>query len=290
MAAPALVTAASPRLKNILFGTDFAEDSLPVLPYACAIARAFGAKVYLCHVQADVPLSAGLAAPRLYEAAGKDLAEQLAALRGLPALKGLESKLLLASGSVKDEMPKIIRDHQIDLLVAGTHGRTGLSKMVLGSVVEEICRVVTCPILTVGQAAEVQADPSFRNILFATNLSEMSKKALPYIALLARQYGSRVTVLHVMPENEAATADAKGVTESTRKTMWNLFGADLGEFQPEYSVAFGNTAETVLRVAREKQADMIALGIRNAFRPGILRERTAYRIMAGATCPVLTVP
>jgi nucleotide-binding universal stress UspA family protein len=45
----------------------------------------------------------------------------------------------------------------------------------------------------------------------------------------------------------------------------------------------------VLRVAREKKAGLIAMGIRNAFRPGILRERTAYRIIAGAQCPVLTV-
>jgi nucleotide-binding universal stress UspA family protein len=45
----------------------------------------------------------------------------------------------------------------------------------------------------------------------------------------------------------------------------------------------------VMRVAREKNAGLIAMGIRNAFRPGVLRERTAYRIIAGATCPVLTV-
>jgi nucleotide-binding universal stress UspA family protein len=54
-------------------------------------------------------------------------------------------------------------------------------------------------------------------------------------------------------------------------------------------VAYGDTAETVMRVARERNTGLIAMGIRNAFRPGVLRERTAYRIIAGATCPVLTV-
>jgi nucleotide-binding universal stress UspA family protein len=63
----------------------------------------------------------------------------------------------------------------------------------------------------------------------------------------------------------------------------------LAGLHPEFVVAMGETAETVLRVAREKNAGLIAMGIRNAFRPGILRERTAYRIIAGAQCPVLTV-
>jgi nucleotide-binding universal stress UspA family protein len=97
-------------------------------------------------------------------------------------------------------------------------------------------------------------------------------------------------VLHVLSEDQASAADAKEVTESTRKTMTNTFRTALDEFQPEFIVASGSTAEAVLRVAREKQANLVALGIRNAFRPGILRERTAYRIMAGARCPVLTVP
>jgi nucleotide-binding universal stress UspA family protein len=290
MAAPVLLTATAPRLKNILFATDFSEDSLLVLPCAGAIARAFEAKIYLCHVQADVPLSAGLAAPHLYEAAGKDAAEHLAALRSLPALKGLELKLVLASGMIQDEMQRIIHENGIDLLVAGTRGRTGLSKMMLGSVVEDICRVATCPILTVGPEAEVWPEAPFRNVLFPSNLSEMSRKALPYISLLARKYKSRVTVLHVLSEDQASAADAKEVTESTRKTMTNTFRTALDEFQPEFIVASGSTAEAVLRVAREKQANLVALGIRNAFRPGILRERTAYRIMAGARCPVLTVP
>jgi nucleotide-binding universal stress UspA family protein len=260
------------------------------LPFASGIARAYGAKLYLCHIQADVPLSAGLAAPQLYEAAGKDLAEQLAALRSRTPLKDLDVKLILASGKIQDEMPRVIRDNHIDLFVSGTRGRTGLSKMLLGSVVEEICRVVTCPILTVGQGISIRTEESFRNILFATNLSDMSKKALPYIEILAKKFKSRLTILHVMPEDRASAAGSESVTESMRETMKAAFLPGLAQYQPEFAVAFGNTAESVLRVAREKQAGLIALGIRNAFRPGILRERTAYRIMAGAHCPVLTVP
>ena len=290
MSAALPITATLPRLENILVPTDLTDDLLPVLPYAGQIARAFGAKIYLCHIHADVPLAAGLAAPRLYEAEGKDAAEHLAAFRTSPALRGLEPKLILAAGTVQEEMRKLIHQNRIDLVMVGTHGRTGLAKMVQGSVAEEICRVATCPVFTASTATKFVAEGPFKNILFPTNLSEISKKALPYIAMLAGKYGSRVTVLHVVPQGEASAAGREKHADSIRRAMTSGFGPALAGFQPEFVVVSGNTAETVLKVAREKGAGLIALGIRNAFRPGILIERTAYRMMAGAHCPVLTVP
>lgn len=106
--------------------------------------------------------------------------------------------------------------------------------------------------------------------------------------MLAREFAAAVTVLHVLPSDEATTSDEKALTESVRRKMIEEFPA-LAELQPDFVVAVGDTAETVLRVAREKNAGLIAMAIRNAFRPGILRERTAYRIIAGSQCPVLTV-
>jgi nucleotide-binding universal stress UspA family protein len=206
----------------------------------------------------------------------------------LPELKGLKPALVLAEGDFKIELLKVVSSANIDLVVAGTRGRTGLRKMLLGSMTEEICRDVICPILTVGPEATPAADSPFRPILFPTNLSELSLKTVPYIAMLARQFAASITVLHVLPADEATTSDQNALTESVRKTMVRKFSA-LADLNPEFVVATGDTAETVLRVAHEKKAGLIAMGIRNAFRPGILRERTAYRIIAGAQCPVLTV-
>jgi len=287
MAVSPSIPAPLPQLKNILLPTDLSDDSLPVLPFAGQIARTFGARVYVCHIQAEVPLAAGLAAPRLYEAEGKDAAAHLARFRTSSALRGVESKLLLVSGTIHDEMPKLITDNRIDLIMVGTHGRTGLAKVMLGSVAEEICRVATCPVLTAGPATNLPPEAAFRNILFPTNLSEVSKKAIRYIRLLASRFGSRVAILHVA--HDAGSANREQQAGSLRRNMAGDFGAALLEFQPKLDVAFGNTPETVLREARQTQAGLIVLGIRNAFRPGILVERTAYRIMAGAHCPVLTV-
>ena len=281
MAAPLLITPTVPKLKNVLFTTDFSSASLDALPYASAIVRAFGGKLHLCHIEATAPLTAGLADPHLYEAAGKEAADSLAALRRLPVLKGLQPALVLAEGEFKAELLKIVGQSQIDLVVAGTSGRTGLRKMLLGSVTEEICRDVACPILTVGPGL-VQTDAPFKRILFPTNLSELSKKTVPYIAMLAQRFGAQITLLHVVEQYESK------LVESSRAQM-SIGFPELDSFKPEFLVTAGNVAENVLRVAEEKKADLIAMGIRNAFRPGVLRERTAYRIIAGARCPVLTV-
>ncbi len=290
MAAPILTTPAAAGLKNVLFTTDFSEESLKALPFAGSITRAFRSKLHLLHIEPAAPLTAGLADTHLYEAAGKNAAEQLASLRTSPAIKGLDPALVLAEGDIKAQLLKTIGDRRIDLVVAGTRGRTGVRKMLLGSVLEEMCRASTCPILTVGPDAMFHPEAPFKRILFPTNLSEQSRKAVPYIAMLAAEFGSRLTVVNVVPENEATTSEPHSPVASLKSKMAELFGADLEKFKPEYQVAFGNTADAVLRVARERNANLIAMAIRNAFRPGILRQRTAYLIMAGAPCPVLTVP
>jgi nucleotide-binding universal stress UspA family protein len=290
MAAPILLSQATPILKNVLFTTDFSPASLAALPFAGTVARSFDSNLHLCHIEPPAPLSGALADPHLYETAGKNAANQLAAIRNRPELNGLKTAplLILEEGNFKEEVQKIVSRSKIDLVVAGTKGRTGLSKMLLGSTTEEICRAVTCPILTVGPGIGLGVTKPFQRILFPTNLSELSHKTVPYIALLARQFSAHIMVLHVLPQNEATASGEKSLAEAARAAMNREF-ADLASFEPEIIVGFGDTADTVLRVGREKNASLIAMGIRNAFRPGVLRERTAYRVIAGAQCPVLTV-
>ena len=103
MAAPLLIPPTRPKLKNVLFTTDFSAGSLAALPYATTIARAFGANLHLCHIEAPAPLATGLADLHLYEAAGKDAVQRLAAVRDLPELKGLHPALVLAEGDFKTE-------------------------------------------------------------------------------------------------------------------------------------------------------------------------------------------
>lgn len=284
------VPATQLKLKDILFATDFSEGSQHATPYVGALARTFHSAVHLCHIEPAVPLASGVAAPRIYEATGQATAEHLTVLLNAPALKGVNLNLALGAGNFKEELSNIIRDRKIDLVVAGTHGRTGLRKMLLGSVVEEIMRVATCPVLTVGPGTPFRKDVPFHHILFPTNLSEVSEQILPYVILLATEFGAKVTVLHVIPPTQAAGDEGKSLRPLAQKAMAESLQRELVFFRPEYLVEEGDPVETILRLALELKADLIAMGIKNAFVPGVqLRSSTAYRIMAGSHCPVLTL-
>lgn len=281
----------STNLKNILFATDFSAESMHALPYVTGLAAKLGAGIHLCHIVTPSPLAAGApeAAPYVYEAAKTQAAEELKTLAESPQLRAFKPNVLLASGPIEDELLTAVRENHIDLIIAGTHGRTGLRRLLLGSVVEAICRVATCPVLTVGPGSAYKSAVAFNRILFPTDLSEDSKKALPYVLRIAKEFAAEVTVLHVMPEEMKTNPDAKSLAEPIRRTMMHAFEKELAGSKPEFVIGVGEAVETILETAGAKKADLIAMGIHNAFLPGVqLRSSTAYRIMAGAQCPVLT--
>ncbi len=271
-------------IKNILFTTDFSRCANEALPYAESLAERFGAHLHLCHVITPSALISGApeAAPYLYEAEYESSERDLKTLRSIEEKKGLKSSVIVDSGPLKVVIADVVGKNHIDLIVAATHGHTGVTRLLLGSSVEEICRTASCPMLTIGPFLVSSDKVQFRRILAPTDLSPESMKVLPYVVRLAQTYGSAITVVHVLPPEMQAVAQSK------LTAMQAELQEKLAPCKAEFLVEFGDPAETILRVSREKKADLIAIGIRNAFAGPQIRSSTAYRVMAGAYCPVLT--
>lgn len=276
-------------LKNILFATDFSEASRRALRYAEALAEKFGAQICLCHAMTPTGLAIGApeAVPYLYEAEYEGSQRDLENLLRAEKEKGLNIDSVLEAGLLKDVLMRAIDQKKIDLVVAGTHGRTGLNRLLLGSSAEEICRSASCPVLTVGPWLVTPNKIWFQRILVPTDLSEESMRVLPYVLGIAQQYQSSITFLNVIPLNRGAS-DTKTAAKAKALAMETMLRHKLAPFKHEFLVDFGDTAETILRVSREKKAELIALGIRNAFGGPHLRSSIAYRVMGGASCPVLS--
>ncbi len=277
------------RLKNILFATDFSECSRQALPYVASLARNFDSSVYLFHVvtPSQLVIAAPEAAPYLYEALCNNSTEELTDMARSPELRGLNPKTVLGSGMLEDELVQALKENQIDLVVVGTHGRTGIRRLVLGSSAEKICRIATCPVLTVGPDVVPGSKPQFERILVPTDFSGESTKILPCVLDIARDYGASMLFLHVIPP--AANIDARNLAEEARHTLQKVLAKDRSYYQPDFLIKYGHPVETILRAAQENKVDLIAMGIKNTFAPGIqLRSSVAYQVMAGAQCPVLT--
>jgi nucleotide-binding universal stress UspA family protein len=278
------------RFRNVLFATDFSDYSMQALPYLRGFSRQFGSKIHLWHVVTPSHLAIGApeAAPFLQKAQETNSRKALADLLRSPELDGIDAEAVLASGTLTDEMCKAIRDRDVDLVIMGTHGRTGMRKLFLGSAVEEVCRIANRPLLTLGPDL-APGEMKFKRILFPTNLSIQSTRVLPYLLALAGPLDAIVTILYAVPLDAVAVPEARHLADEARSALEDTLKSDFRQTKHEFIVDFGEPAQTILRVAREKKADLIAMGIKNRFTPGIhLWSSVAYRVMAGARCPVLT--
>ncbi|MEJ2008940.1 MAG: universal stress protein [Acidobacteriota bacterium] len=286
------VAAKSLKLKNILWTTDFSTPSNASLPHAVAVARRYESKVYLAHVVAPsaYPMISPEAAPYIEELR-RGTAKRLATLAGSDQLAEIPHEPLLGHGEVAEELNRMVKEHEIDLLVLTTHGRRGLRRFLLGSVAEEVWRTAACPVLTVGPHAIGRAadEIAMRQILYPTDLSAESFAAAPYALSFALEYESKLAVLHVVPT--AIRASARLLARAFRDELREIFPSETVPWcEPECIVESGDPAETILKVAKERQADLIVLGVRSP--EELVKQHVsnvAYPVVAGADCPVLTV-
>lgn len=142
-------------IKNILVATDFSECSDSALDYGRDMARRFGAKLHVIHnVEIMPPDLAGMggfvaAVPQLQADLEKAAGHQLEAA-GADDRRDLGAKTALVTGETTSHaIIDYAKESGIDLIVIGTHGRRGLSHVVMGSVAEKIVRTAPCPVLTV---------------------------------------------------------------------------------------------------------------------------------------------
>jgi len=286
-------------LKNILFLTDFSEPSDIAIPYAIAIAREYEAKVYALHVLTPVPLAYGTPESTASVIEGFEEGAQAEMQRLDSQLVGVSHETIIVRGeSVWSSVEKILRDREIDLMILGTHGRTGAMKLLLGSVAEEIFRRASVPVLAIGPSVRkcVHNGGRFHRVLFPTDFTREAQAAAPYAVSMAQENQARLLLLHVMRDpNPRATE--KTAQDSVANVMHQLYelvpqSAELW-CRPEATVRFGIPSERILEVATEHGADLIVLGVRDAAgRLGAathLERTTAHKVVAHAACPVLTV-
>jgi nucleotide-binding universal stress UspA family protein len=293
--------------RRILIATDFSDASRNALRYAAAITRNHGSRLYIVHIVSSVgyKMVGADAEIQAAELAARELKELWNKLGGGDQSSAVELTLIVRRGEVCDQLEDLIQSEQIDLVVIGTHGRTGLSKVVLGSVAEDIFRNASCPVLTVGPSSdwdwprrEVGAEKA---ILFATDFGDASLKALPYAVSIANRSRSKLFLLHVAklvtqtdqtPMFGSALERAEEeCRESSVKRLKELIRDDL-QIDHEIRVAFGLPVDRILGEVASSAAGLIVLGLhrKSRFIPsGHLPSTTAYEVVLGARCPVLTV-
>ena len=297
-------------VKNVLFATDFSATSEAAFPYAVAICRRFGATLHATHVLSDAGLlmmTGGVdyvSMSTIYEDAYSEARVKLD--QPCARVEGIEYHSYVRHGQVWKNLAGVIEENHIDLIVVGTHGRSGLGKLLLGSVAEDILRHASCPVLTVGPKvsgrAKLPALPAhgrdlapieleLQQILFATDFAQYSLYAAQEAIALAEEFRSRLTLLHVIEDYSHLGTRPDLMDDSICRLKSLIPNHHALQYAPETVLEFGGAPDCILKVASDREADMIVLGAR-ASTPGRtshLPWSTAHHVIAQAHCPVLTL-
>jgi len=291
-------TAERVTFKNILFATDFLPGAQAAFPHAAGLAKSFGANLYALHVNEPInyalPPEAWVAMQTAVEAEKKALRERFQ--RECPEVAG---KIIEAEGEIWTAVETAIEKYEIDLVVVGTRGRTGLEKVLLGSKAEEILRRAHCPVLTVGPdvPAKLGTHEKIGSILYATQFGTASLKASRIAVSLAEEYQAKLMVQTVLPpeRHDGQAGPQEEIAEANEEELRRLVPEDAKLWcAPHFLVEYGNQpAEKILHRAHEVGAELIILGAHKLQGvPGAathLPTAIIHQVIAHANCPVLTV-
>ncbi|MFH1422946.1 MAG: universal stress protein [Planctomycetota bacterium] len=304
-------------IKKILVPTDFSDTANKAANHAAMLAKTFNAKLTLLNVIepnfAPVSVSTGDITVELsqiaevfqksYEEHVNKQLQEIAKSEQMQSSGGCDT-VYLNDYPPSATIAKYAKSNEIDLIVIGTHGRTGLSEWFFGSTTERLLRIAPCPVLTIGPGADKDVkEEVFDHILFPFDLSEASKHALRYACSFAEKYKAKLELLHVveyrnLPDSytvrgkeifNTITDLEERILDKMAEEVNSLYGGT-HPLNAEFVVQEGKPFEQIINFANEIKSKLIVIGNTGINEThGHRLGSTAENVMPRAKCPVLVV-
>jgi len=299
-----------PDIKHILCPVDFSETSERALDYALVLAKHLGAKMSIIHAYSlpGVLMPDGALLPNADQVArgSVDAQAQLDQVAARITEVGVPFETKLVTGGPAEEIARLASHDRDDLVVMGTHGRTGFEHALMGSVAERVVRTSKVPVLTVRRPHDDDTKPSklagsITRVLCPVDFSETSAFAMRYAADLANRLGAELHLLHVHSTVAYAIAAESYTVKpdllATLKQDVQRRVQELAESLKQiagnvtYSLVEGVPYRAIHDGAHKQNADLIVMGThgRTGFQHLFLGS-VAERVIRTSTLPVLTVP
>jgi nucleotide-binding universal stress UspA family protein len=266
------------------------------------MAHWYQARLTLLYVFASLPTMEF--PPLTLEAADRErlMKEMRQMAAGVPAGVTVDVRVQDAD-YVHDEILAQLTATRADLLVLGTHGRSGFQRLFLGSVTEKVMRKATCPTLVVPPRAPdvAPAQPvEFKRILCPVDFSESSLEALAYAINIAEESDARLTLLHVVEiplgsdyegGPEALKAVRAAAAADSRQRLHDLVPDQARTYCTiDIQIVEGRAYREVIRQAGDLGADLIVMGVHGRSAMDlVLFGSTTHHVVRAAVCPVLIV-
>ena len=287
-------------IRRILWPTDFSSGAERAFPYAVALASWHEAELHVLSVQEPEAVDAdGSQSHPL----SQDALTRLLMDDGEPPQHvDLDTLSVVQEQRKGDSAPETIvsyaDEYDIDLVVAGTHGRRGLRRLLIGSVAEEVLRTAPCPVLTVRDKDDSTPAWVVRNILVPIDFSDASLNALRHAKELALTHGAQITLLHAVEEVvypsaygiEPANLPGPQVIDRVEENLADLARTEIGYEHVVVQANLGYAPSTILDYTQEHEVDLITIATHG--RSGLKRMllgSVTERVVRRAPAPAFVV-
>ena len=292
------------KIKVILCPVDFSEFSARAYRYALSLAEHYGAQVVVQHVAElwRYPSAGFAASAALYDEFCQSVCEngkeQLQKFVKSNTPGAFHPDLAVHEGIAPDSILSFAQALKADGIVMGTHGQRGFDRLMLGSVTERVMRNASCPVLVVrNPSRDLMATDKdgrhvhhLRQILFCTDFSENSERALNYAVSAAEEYDAELTLLHVLEEATGPANTEKAITAATDQLDKLISPEARKTLRIKLAVRSGKPYRQIIQFAEDGQSDMVAMGVRGRGALDLaVFGSTTYRVMQLGPCPVLAV-
>ncbi len=295
------------QFNTILCATDFSDFSNYTVGYGVALAKEFGARLIICHVidlssvaiYGEFQLDPVGQQNRIMEDANVQLEE-------LAGDQPVTWEPLISVGKPADEISRAVEEHNIDLVITATRGRSGFKRLILGSVTERLMRTLTCPLLVVRSPENEFATPveqkfQLKKILVGCDFSPDSGRAFDHGLSLAQEFQAELHLAHVIEPPvqpnlliEETYVSGEIHEDYTNQLIQKLKDMVPGEAAnwctPQTSIMEGQPFDELIKYADTRDIDMIVLGVRgHGLVKTLFLGSTTDRVIRDSPCPVLSV-
>jgi nucleotide-binding universal stress UspA family protein len=294
-------------IDRILCPIDFSDFSLDALRHGLRLAQWYSAQLTLFHVyQLFQPLPVeGIpgAVPVLVDVDPQQIAEEVRRFcASLVGPSGQSVEILVTPGDAAKEIRREAERVPFDLLILGTHGRSGFERLFLGSVTEKVLRSTRVPVLTIPPPVREAGSPHYKTILCPLDFSAASIRALDYALSLAQEADARLILLHAI-EDVLGHSSAQSLGHVTVAEYYQQLELDAVTrlravvpddarvwAHPEERVVKGRPYEEILKIVADEHVDLVVMGVQGR---GVVNRlvfgSTTHRVIREASCPVLTL-
>ncbi len=271
-------------MKRILVPTDFSPCALQATKVAAGIAKKTGARLFLLHV-VNMPITYDNASIQSYQDTNEGLfilsviKKRFEELMNMPFMKEVNAVEAIQFDGIYETIAKQAEDHDMDLIVMGSHGAGGLKEVFVGSNTERIIRLAKCPVLTVKNGVDLE----IKDIAFASNFYGENDTVFNKVKDFADLFGAKLHLVKIITANKFET------TAYSKRLMEDL-AKDFGLTNYTINVYNDNTVEEgIHHFARDIDADLIAMTTHGRTGIGhLLHGSYAEDVANHATKPVLS--